>query len=285
MRLVPAALLLSGGGGAVRPLKPAATPPALLLRSSTSSSSAIRTHGAWASESRPLPPLAEREVVERVRRASAIAWVLAVGALALLLAVPEHAQGFVGAAGGSVKNGMAVSVGEWALGATATDGARGRLLEAGLLIGEAGAAGLAVHIDARDGCGLPRPAGGEAWEATLRPPGGASPVALSNVSDLGDGTYEVHLLTQKTGAYLISVTLHGEHIAGSRFVLKVTSNSAYAPACTGTGRGLRLATAGEAAAFRVCTLDAHGNMCNPPLDAFRVSVRSVHSSIVSSQPG
>ena len=96
MRLVPAALLLSGGG-AVRPLKP---PPALLLRSSTSrSTGSTRTGGAWASESRPLPPLAECEVVERVRRASAIAWVLAVGALALLLAVPEHAQGFVGAVG------------------------------------------------------------------------------------------------------------------------------------------------------------------------------------------
>ena len=77
MRLVPAALLLSGGG-AVRPLKP---PPALLLRSSTSrSTGSTRTGGAWASESRPLPPLAECEVVERVRRASAIAWVLAVGA-------------------------------------------------------------------------------------------------------------------------------------------------------------------------------------------------------------
>ena len=98
MRFVPAALLLSSGG-AIRPLKPATTPPALLMRSSSSTSSTGTTDARWPSKSRPLPPLAEREVVERVRRASTIAWVLAVGALALLLAVTEHAQGFVGAAG------------------------------------------------------------------------------------------------------------------------------------------------------------------------------------------
>ena len=85
--------------------------------------------------------------------------------------------GFVGAAGTSVKDGMAVSVGEWALGATATDGARGRLLESGLLIGEAGAGGLAVHIDARDGCGARprrrRGVGGDAETAGRRGAGGA----------------------------------------------------------------------------------------------------------------
>ena len=125
--------------------------------------------------------------------------------------------GFVGAAGTSVKDGMAVSVGEWALGATATDGARGRLLESGLLIGEAGAGGLAVHIDARDGCGLPRPAGGEAWEATLKPPGGASPVALSNVSDLGDGTYRVALdpPPHTAGEYEVTATLKAGARPGS----------------------------------------------------------------------
>lgn len=57
------------------------------------------------------------------------------------------------------------------------------------------------------------------------------------VVDRGDGAYEVHLLPKTAGAYLIGVTLHDEHIAGSRFVLNVSSASAHAPSCVASGRG------------------------------------------------
>ena len=44
----------------------------------------------------------------------------------------------------------------------------------------------------------------------------------------GDGTYEITFTPDFAGAYLVAVTLKGEHIAGSRFALEVRPSSAHA---------------------------------------------------------
>ena len=82
------------------------------------------------------------------------------------------------------------------------------------------------------------------------------------------------------GAYLVAVTLNGQHIAGSRFVLQVKPSSADAGKCIASGKGLREAEVGEKARFAVQTWDSHGNITSPPLSSFRVRLVCNDSPIV-----
>ena len=53
----------------------------------------------------------------------------------------------------------------------------------------------------------------------------------AEVSDCADGTYEVRFNVPVTGEYAVHATLRHMHIAGSPFLLRVTSGAAHGPSC------------------------------------------------------
>ena len=73
-------------------------------------------------------------------------------------------------------------------------------------------------VEAHDSFGNPRNRGGDRVLAFVT----GRESFNGSVVDNGDGTYEVLLLPQKAGDYLVAVTLNGEHIAGSRYALHVS---------------------------------------------------------------
>ena len=83
----------------------------------------------------------------------------------------------------------------------------GRLLhrQRGELVGVAGEMS-AVHVDARDSCGLPRYVGGDAWQLALRGPAGEA-LPVRGVHDVGDGTYRVSFVAARGGRHELSATL------------------------------------------------------------------------------
>ena len=147
-----------------------------------------------------------------------------------------------------------------------------------LPIGTAGSP-YSFIVEARDDFDEPRGFGGDPFVCTVSG-GPAHAKTVATVEDHSDGTYEMHFTPEFTGAYLVAVTLKGEHIAGSRFALEVKPSSAHAPSCVASGGGLRQALAGQRARFAVQTWDAHGNVCDPPLSSFRVRLVCDDSPIV-----
>eukprot|EP00966_Prymnesium_polylepis_P243747 5636832-Prymnesium_polylepis.1 len=66
---------------------------------------------------------------------------------------------------------------------------------------------------------------------------------------------------------------------GSRFLLTISANTVEPSACVGTGVGLREATAGTPAKFALAAWDGYGNVSNPDLDLFHVSIVGIESPI------
>ena len=147
-----------------------------------------------------------------------------------------------------------------------------------LPVGTAGAL-YTFEVEARDDFGDLRGFGGDSVVCKVS---GGKPGDKTEtvVEDRGDGTYEIRFTPESAGAYLVGVTLNGQHIAGSRFSLEVRPSAAHAPSCLASGMGLKETVAGNKARFSVQTWDAHGNVCTPPLSSFRVRLVCDGSPIV-----
>ena len=139
------------------------------------------------------------------------------------------------------------------------------------LAGEA----YSLVIQARDSFGNARNRGGDTVAASASGKHGFEGAAVDN----GDGTYEVTLRPQRAGEFMVAVTINGEHIAGSRFALKVLPSDCDAASCVLAGSGLVQVGAGELARFTLQAWDAHGNVASPRPDAFRVVMRHAASPI------
>lgn len=113
-------------------------------------------------------------------------------------------------------------------------------------------------IEARDDFSERRRFGGDLFKVAVsgeQQGSGRLMEMAPSLFDHGDGTYDVRLLPGKAGAYLVAISLDGQPIAGSRFLLAVRGSSAHGPSCVASGRGLRTTTAGEAARFAVQVWD------------------------------
>ena len=122
---------------------------------------------------------------------------------------------YIGFTGTSGARSQTVSISNWNVAATATSVAHSALLEEGEVVTSAGWEGF-VHIDARDSCGQPRQTGGDGWSATLTKPSGSS--SSVSVTDLGDGTYRVPVLSPQSGSHTLRASLGAQQFSATFYV-------------------------------------------------------------------
>lgn len=118
---------------------------------------------------------------------------------------PMLTPGFT-ATGPESGEGLSIDIRRWSLEATRAVAAASQLLEDGQIVGAARRE-AAVHIDARDSCGLPRVGGGLAWAVRLTEAASGAAVAVHAIDDLGDGTYRVRFTGERAGLYRLTATL------------------------------------------------------------------------------
>ena len=136
-------------------------------------------------------------------------------------------------------------------------------------------------IEARDIIGNQRVVGDDPFEVEIE---GPSTPQIS-VFDRDDGTYLVTWNVEATGQYTMRILLHGLQISGSPFVPVVMPGRVVAVRCTGIGRGLTRAFAGEDAKFVVESRDINRNKTTSGMKPFTVTVRGVISPEVHMIPG
>ena len=85
-----------------------------------------------------------------------------------------------------------------------------------------------------------------------------------SVHDHGNGSYTVTMRPIKKGAYTLSVTLQGQHVASSPYDVKVHHGAALAAASVATGRGLHTARVSFPARFTFQARDAFSNDLEGP---------------------
>ena len=131
---------------------------------------------------------------------------------------PQLAAGFTATTPASGE-ALTISVSNWALHTTSSDGSTSRLLEDGEVAAKVGHPG-AVHIDARDSCALPFLAGGQLWTVDIEGPEGAT-VSVDRVHDLNDGTYRVEFTASHAGVHHVKATLSedGQHFRATFHVV------------------------------------------------------------------
>ena len=115
-------------------------------------------------------------------------------------------------------------------------------------------------IEACDGTGKRREAGGEAFFVAIR---GASRVR-ARVFDNRDGTYTVQWKPPQSGQYSIAVSFFGQPLPGSPWTLQATTPSPFAPNCVARGSALYNAVARAAQTFQVEFKDRLGNVRPAP---------------------
>ena len=136
-------------------------------------------------------------------------------------------------------------------------------------------------IEARDIIGNQRVVGDDPFEVEIE---GPSTPQIS-VFDRDDGTYLVTWNVEATGQYTMRILLQGLQISGSPFLPVVMPGRVVAVRCTGVGRGLTRAFAGEDAKFTIESRDINRNKTTSGMKAFSVSVRGVISPQVHMIPG
>ena len=125
---------------------------------------------------------------------------------------PNLTAGFTAAAPSSGE-GISIDITNWALKLTNADSKASRLLEAGQVVGAVGER-TAVHIDARESCGLPRVTGGLTWIVTIKDASGAGGLIFS-IEDLGDGTSRVSFVPKREGRHQLVASLWSETFEAS----------------------------------------------------------------------
>ncbi|KAJ3438403.1 hypothetical protein M0813_24396 [Anaeramoeba flamelloides] len=114
-------------------------------------------------------------------------------------------------------------------------------------------------IHARDANGTARTSGGDDFAVILKC---GEKTILGKVRDRKNGTYTCSYVATKAGEYLISVTLKGNHIAGSPFVAQIEPGQVDGLNCTASGPGIRGGLVGEPTTFMVYAHDKFGNSIN-----------------------
>jgi hypothetical protein len=128
-------------------------------------------------------------------------------------------------------------------------------------------------IEARDIISNQRVVGDDPFEVQMDGP--ATPQI--SVFDRDDGTYLVTYVVEATGSYTIRVSLHGLPISGSPFIPTVMPGRVVAVRCTGLGRGLTRAYAGEDAQFSIESRDVNRNKTTSGTKPFTVTIRGIIS--------
>ena len=90
--------------------------------------------------------------------------------------------------------------------------------------------------------------------------------------DLGDGRYSASYRVLPAGNYQLSITIDGEHIAGSPFATKVKPGTTCAANSKVEGDGRLRATAGEKTSLTIRAVDCYGNAATSGGDPFGVSL-------------
>jgi hypothetical protein len=124
-------------------------------------------------------------------------------------------------------------------------------------------------IEAHDASGTRQHTGGDAFVVQIK---GRSMVS-SKVSDREDGSYVAVYRTPVSGAYLISVYLHGAHVAESPYEVTVLEPRPHAAHCVLRGYALNWAVAREVMRFEVEFVDALGQVA--PAEELDVYVERV----------
>ncbi|EKX46192.1 hypothetical protein GUITHDRAFT_163003 [Guillardia theta CCMP2712] len=128
-------------------------------------------------------------------------------------------------------------------------------------------------IEARDIIGNQRVVGNDPFEVEIE---GPSTPQIS-VYDRDDGTYLVTYNVEAVGQYHTRVFLGELQISGSPFTQTVLPGKVVAVRCTGAGRGLTRAFAGEEASFTIESRDINRNKTSSGAKEFLVTVRGVIS--------
>lgn len=111
-------------------------------------------------------------------------------------------------------------------------------------------------IEAYDANGVLQVSGGEPFVVAVRGPA----QVIARMYEKPDGKYHVRYCTSVSGEYTVSVSLHGEALAGSPFLLIVHSRDPHARNCKLRGAGLENAIAREPTSFEVEFLDAFNQL-------------------------
>ena len=80
-----------------------------------------------------------------------------------------------------------------------------------------------VKLECKDSKGDRMTVGGLEVRGELRPKMDDQPCVTGEVEDHGDGTYTITLTPPTTGHYQLSITIHGHHVHGSPYALRVTN--------------------------------------------------------------
>ena len=117
-----------------------------------------------------------------------------------------------------------------------------------------------IEIEGRNAADRPSKMGGDQIKVKFSAPANTT---VATVTELPEGRYKVEYMAPIAGNYHLSITMNGEHIAGSPFKLSVTPPKAQAELCTLQGKALTRLTAGEIGSFTVGFVDKMGNQAPP----------------------
>ena len=133
---------------------------------------------------------------------------------------------------------------------------------------EASGAGLAeaivrqetfFDIKACDGRGQPKEHGGDAFFVSIR---GCGVRVRARVIDHRDGSYTVRYKPEISGSYAVAISLYGDSLPGSPFLLRASTPTAVASECVLRGEALHLAIARTQQHFEVSFRDATGQVAH-----------------------
>lgn len=133
---------------------------------------------------------------------------------------------------------------------------------------EASGAGLAeaivrqetfFDIKACDGRGQPKEHGGDAFFVSIR---GCGVRVRARVIDNRDGSYTVRYKPEISGSYAVAISLYGDSLPGSPFLLRASTPTAVASECVLRGEALHLAIARTQQHFEVSFRDATGQVAH-----------------------
>jgi filamin len=131
------------------------------------------------------------------------------------------------------------------------------------------------QIQARDSKANPLKHGGDPFEVLVSVGGGAVP---TEITDNGDGTYDVTYIPEGPGEHSVEIGLRGEPISGAPhkvIVYAATPENSYA-----VGPGLEKGQADHVATFKIHGVDVDGAPLQTGGDPFAVSVEGPHDVAV-----
>ena len=121
------------------------------------------------------------------------------------------------------------------------------------------------QIEACDASGHRLATGGDPFVVAIR----GCALVTTRVHDLADGSYICEYRVPVSGAFQVSVSLHGSPVAGSPYTLHVMRPQPRASKCVLRGAALQRAVAGELASFEIEYVDSFGHTTYAPRGSSR----------------